>query len=64
VIGLEALGKPVIDTTTTVVAFALAAAVLTAAVLRLLRADRPLLGLRWASPPTTASRSPTSNRPA
>ena len=46
VIGLEALGKPVIDTTTTVIALTLAAAVLTAAVLRLLRADRPLLDLR------------------
>ena len=46
VIGLEALGKPVIDTTTTVIALTLAATVLTAAVLRLLRADRPLLDLR------------------
>jgi len=46
VIGLEALGKPVIDTATTVVALTLAATVLTAAVLRLLRADRPLLDLR------------------
>ena len=46
VIGLEALGKPVIDTTTAVIALTLAATVLTAAVLRLLRADRPLLDLR------------------
>jgi EmrB/QacA subfamily drug resistance transporter len=46
VIGLEALGKPVIDTTTTVIALTLAATVVTAAVLRLMRADRPLLNLR------------------
>lgn len=46
VIGLEALGRPVIDTVPTVVALALALALLVAAVVRLLRARRPLLDLR------------------
>ena len=46
VIGMEALGRPVVDTSTAVVALALAALGLTLAVLRLLRARHPLLDLR------------------
>ena len=46
VIGMEALGRPVVDTATAVVALAIAAIGLTAAVLRLLRARHPLLDLR------------------
>ena len=46
VIGMEALGRPVVDTTTAVIALAIAAVFLTGAVLRLLRARTPLLDLR------------------
>jgi Na+/melibiose symporter-like transporter len=46
VIGMEALGRPVVDTVTVVVALAVAALGLTAAVLRLMRAGHPLLDLR------------------
>jgi EmrB/QacA subfamily drug resistance transporter len=46
VIGMEALGRPVVDISTVVVALAVAALGLTAAVVRLLRAPHPLLDLR------------------
>jgi EmrB/QacA subfamily drug resistance transporter len=46
VIGMEALGRPVVDTVTAVVALAVAAFGLTAAVVWLLRARHPLLDLR------------------
>jgi EmrB/QacA subfamily drug resistance transporter len=46
VIGMEALGRPVVDTATAAVALAIAALGLTAAVLRLLKARHPLLDLR------------------
>jgi Na+/melibiose symporter-like transporter len=46
VIAMEALGRPVVDTATAVVALAVAVLGLTAAVLRLLRARHPLLDLR------------------
>ena len=46
VIGMEALGRPVVDTGTAVVALAVAALGLTVAVIRLLRARYPLLDLR------------------
>src|SRR3954452_2752433 len=46
VIGMEALGRPVVDTATAVVALGVAALGLTVAVIRLLRARYPLLDLR------------------
>src|SRR3954451_21494856 len=46
VIGMEALGRPVVDTATAVVALGVAALGLTVAVIRLLRARHPLLDLR------------------
>jgi EmrB/QacA subfamily drug resistance transporter len=46
VIGMEALGRPVVDTATAVVALAVAALGLTVAAIRLLRARHPLLDLR------------------
>jgi EmrB/QacA subfamily drug resistance transporter len=49
VIGMEALGRPVIDTTTAVIALAIAAVLLAGAVFRLLRARTPLLDLRILS---------------
>jgi MFS family permease len=52
VIGMEALGRPVVDTATALVALAVAAIGLTAAVLRLLRARYPLLDLRVLRIPT------------
>ena len=52
VIGMEALGRPVVDIATAVVALAVAALGLTAAILRLLRARHPLLDLRILRIPT------------
>ena len=46
VIAMEALGRPVVDTSTALVALAVAALGLTAAVVRLLKARHPLLDLR------------------
>jgi EmrB/QacA subfamily drug resistance transporter len=46
VIGMEALGRQVVDVTAAVIALALAAVLLSCAVIRLLRARTPLLDLR------------------